>query len=83
VSLCDGEPFRASASASASPTPALCRAAPASNYPILTPDEVVALAKGVGPMDALLFHPLMGGMDPELSWASLELIEKEALPRLC
>jgi alkanesulfonate monooxygenase SsuD/methylene tetrahydromethanopterin reductase-like flavin-dependent oxidoreductase (luciferase family) len=52
------------------------------NYPILTPDEVVALAKGMGPMDALLFHPLMGGMDPELSWASLELLEKKVLPRL-
>ena len=24
----------------------------------------------------LLFHPLMGGMDPELSWASLRLFEK-------
>jgi alkanesulfonate monooxygenase SsuD/methylene tetrahydromethanopterin reductase-like flavin-dependent oxidoreductase (luciferase family) len=52
------------------------------NYPILTPDEVVALAKGMGPLDALLFHPLMGGMDPELSWASLELLEKKVLPRL-
>jgi alkanesulfonate monooxygenase SsuD/methylene tetrahydromethanopterin reductase-like flavin-dependent oxidoreductase (luciferase family) len=51
-------------------------------YPILTPDEVVALARGMGPLDALLFHPLMGGMDPELSWASLRLFEKAVLPRL-
>jgi alkanesulfonate monooxygenase SsuD/methylene tetrahydromethanopterin reductase-like flavin-dependent oxidoreductase (luciferase family) len=51
-------------------------------YPIMTPDEVVQLAKGMGPFDALLFHPLMGGMDPELSWASLRLFEKEVLPRL-
>jgi len=36
----------------------------------------------MGPMDALLFHPLMGGMDPELSWASLRLFEKAVLPKL-
>ena len=29
-----------------------------------------------------MFHPLMGGMDPELSWASLRLFEKAVLPRL-
>jgi len=51
-------------------------------YPILTPDELVELARGMGPMDALLFHPLMGGMDPELSWASLRLFENAVLPRL-
>ena len=31
---------------------------------------------------SLLFHPLMGGMDPELSWASLRLFERAVLPRL-
>jgi len=51
-------------------------------YPIYTPDELVEIARGMGPMDALLFHPLMGGMDPELSWASLRLFEKAVLPRL-
>jgi alkanesulfonate monooxygenase SsuD/methylene tetrahydromethanopterin reductase-like flavin-dependent oxidoreductase (luciferase family) len=51
-------------------------------YPILTPDEVVETARGMGPMDALLFHPLMGGMDPELSWESLRLFERAVLPRL-
>ena len=51
-------------------------------YPIYTPDELVEIARGMGPMDSLLFHPLMGGMDPELSWASLRLFEKAVLPRL-
>jgi alkanesulfonate monooxygenase SsuD/methylene tetrahydromethanopterin reductase-like flavin-dependent oxidoreductase (luciferase family) len=51
-------------------------------YQILTPDEVVTLARSLGPMDSLMFHPLMGGMDPELSWASLKLFEKAVLPRL-
>ncbi len=26
--------------------------------------------------------PLMGGMDPELSWSSLRLFERVVLPRL-
>lgn len=51
-------------------------------YPIYTPDELVEIARGMGPMDSLLFHPLMGGMDPELSWASLRLFEKAVLPKL-
>jgi len=51
-------------------------------YTIYTPDQLVELARGMRPMDALLFHPLMGGMDPELSWASLRLFEKAVLPRL-
>ncbi|HVN39546.1 MAG TPA: LLM class flavin-dependent oxidoreductase [Myxococcota bacterium] len=51
-------------------------------YPIHTPDELLEIARGMGPMDAILFHPLMGGIDPELSWASLRLFEKAVLPRL-
>ena len=51
-------------------------------YPIYTPDELLEIARGMGPLDALVFHPLMGGMDPELSWASLRLFEKAVLPRL-
>lgn len=52
------------------------------HYPIYTPDELVGIARGMGPMDSLLFHPLCGGMDPELSWASLRLFERAVLPRL-
>lgn len=51
-------------------------------YPIVTPDELVETARGMGPLDTLLFHPLMGGMAPELSWASLRLFEEKVLPRL-
>jgi hypothetical protein len=29
-----------------------------------------------------MFHPLMGGMDPELSWESLRLFETKVLPRI-
>lgn len=51
-------------------------------YPVLTPDEVIAAARGLGPMDAVMLHPLMGGMDPELSWESLALFESKVLPAL-
>ena len=36
----------------------------------------------VGPGGALVFHPLCGGMDPELAWSSLRLFEAEALPAI-
>jgi alkanesulfonate monooxygenase SsuD/methylene tetrahydromethanopterin reductase-like flavin-dependent oxidoreductase (luciferase family) len=51
-------------------------------YPIFTPDELIELARGMAPMDVLLFHPLMGGMEPELSWASLRLFEQKVLPAI-
>ncbi len=51
-------------------------------YPILTPAELVARARGMGPQDTILLHPLMGGMDPELGWECLRLVEKAVLPAL-
>lgn len=49
-------------------------------YQVVTPDECVALANDPG--TALVFHPLMGGMDPALGWESLELFAAKVLPRL-
>jgi alkanesulfonate monooxygenase SsuD/methylene tetrahydromethanopterin reductase-like flavin-dependent oxidoreductase (luciferase family) len=51
-------------------------------YKVVTPDECVALAEELGPMGALVLHPLMGGMDPALGWESLELLASKVLPRL-
>ena len=51
-------------------------------YPVMTPGELVARIRELGPSTAVLVHPLMGGMDPALSWASLELIESKVLPAL-
>lgn len=48
-------------------------------YLVLTPDECVALARD---LPALTLHPLMGGLDPDLSWSSLELIAEQVLPQL-
>src|SRR5207248_393288 len=42
-------------------------------YRVVTPDECVALAKELGPTGSLVFHPLMGGMDIDLGWESLQL----------
>jgi alkanesulfonate monooxygenase SsuD/methylene tetrahydromethanopterin reductase-like flavin-dependent oxidoreductase (luciferase family) len=51
-------------------------------YRVLTPDACVALAEELGPSGTLLLHPLMGGLDPELGWSSLELFARRVLPRI-
>ncbi len=51
-------------------------------YAVLTPEECIAMAKGLGDLGAIALHPLMSGMPPELSWASLELFADKVLPEL-
>jgi alkanesulfonate monooxygenase SsuD/methylene tetrahydromethanopterin reductase-like flavin-dependent oxidoreductase (luciferase family) len=51
-------------------------------YKVLTPDECVALLADYGPLDTFVLHPLMGGIDPELSWAGLELFADKVLPQV-
>jgi alkanesulfonate monooxygenase SsuD/methylene tetrahydromethanopterin reductase-like flavin-dependent oxidoreductase (luciferase family) len=51
-------------------------------YRVLTPDECLALARGLGPNGGLVFHPLMGGLSPDLAWASLELFASKVLPHI-
>jgi hypothetical protein len=51
-------------------------------YRVVTPDEMVADLKERGPFAFALFHPMMGGIPPELAWESLHLFEREVLPRL-
>ena len=53
------------------------RASP--QYRILTPDEAIELHRTQG---ALILHPLMGGMPPELGWQSLELFADKVLPHV-
>jgi alkanesulfonate monooxygenase SsuD/methylene tetrahydromethanopterin reductase-like flavin-dependent oxidoreductase (luciferase family) len=48
-------------------------------YRVLTPDDTVALAKESG---TLMFHPLVGGLDPAVGWESLRLFETEVASRL-
>ena len=49
------------------------------SYRIVTPDEAVALIHAHG---YLGLQPLCGGLDPDLAWSSLRLIESEVLPAL-
>ena len=49
---------------------------------IVTPEECVRRAQELGADEELQFHPLLGGLDPDLAWASLELFDSEVLPHL-
>jgi len=51
-------------------------------YRVVTPEALVEEARGMAPLDMVMLHPLMGGMDVELSWESLRLIETKVLPAL-
>jgi len=48
-------------------------------YRVVTPDGCLAIAREHG---RILLHPLMGGIDPELGWASLRLFAETVLPQL-
>jgi alkanesulfonate monooxygenase SsuD/methylene tetrahydromethanopterin reductase-like flavin-dependent oxidoreductase (luciferase family) len=50
-------------------------------FAVWTPDELVAKAALVEENSTLGFMPLLGGLNPELGWQSLELLKK-TLPRL-
>jgi ribulose-5-phosphate 4-epimerase/fuculose-1-phosphate aldolase len=43
---------------------------------------MVEEVKAKGPYGFVLFHPMMGGIPPEMAWESLRLFEEEVLPHL-
>jgi alkanesulfonate monooxygenase SsuD/methylene tetrahydromethanopterin reductase-like flavin-dependent oxidoreductase (luciferase family) len=51
-------------------------------FAVVTPDECMQLARDLGPDSELTFQPLMGGLDPTIGWAGLELFASDVLPRL-
>lgn len=51
-------------------------------YKIMTPAELIETVRDMGPLDMVMLHPLMGGIDPEFSWECLRLIESQVLPAL-
>jgi alkanesulfonate monooxygenase SsuD/methylene tetrahydromethanopterin reductase-like flavin-dependent oxidoreductase (luciferase family) len=51
-------------------------------YQVVTPDRCLEVAARWHPNGALLLHPMMAGLPPELGWSSLELFERAVLPRL-
>ena len=48
-------------------------------YRVLTPDEHVAELQAA-PFPFAFFHPLCGGIPPELAWTSLRLFEQDVMP---
>lgn len=52
------------------------------HYVVVTPDECLALAEKLGPHGRLTFHPLVGGLNPEVGWESLHLFADKVMPRL-
>lgn len=51
-------------------------------YAVVTPDELIETVRGMGPLDTVMLHPLMGGIEPEFSWQCLRLVETKVLPAL-
>jgi alkanesulfonate monooxygenase SsuD/methylene tetrahydromethanopterin reductase-like flavin-dependent oxidoreductase (luciferase family) len=52
------------------------------NLWVITPEECVRRARELRSTDELRFHPLLGGLPPELSWRSLTLFEAKVLPNI-
>lgn len=48
-------------------------------YCVLTPDEYVVELEAA-PFPFAMFHPMCGGIPPDLAWSSLRLFENEVLP---
>lgn len=51
-------------------------------YQIVNPEQFVDLARRLGPAGRIEFHPLVGGVDPEVGWTSLRLFEEAVRPVL-
>ncbi len=51
-------------------------------FQVVTPEQCLELASRYGADGTLVFAPLMGGIPPHISWASLELFNQKVLPRL-
>jgi alkanesulfonate monooxygenase SsuD/methylene tetrahydromethanopterin reductase-like flavin-dependent oxidoreductase (luciferase family) len=52
-------------------------------YAVVTPDECVDIARRLqAEGSTVLFKPLIGGLDPDVSWASFELFVDRVLPRV-
>lgn len=49
---------------------------------IVTPGEAVERCRALPADHEIRLHPLLGGLPPELSWQSLELLVDEVLPQL-
>ena len=51
-------------------------------YQVLAPEEAVAMIQALGRNRTFILTPLLGGLDPSLSWAGLRLFEREVWPHV-
>ncbi|MCA9510293.1 MAG: hypothetical protein KC560_06275, partial [Myxococcales bacterium] len=51
-------------------------------YQVVTPDEAVALVRGLGRDRTFILTPLLGGLDPSFAWKGLRLFEREVWPHV-
>jgi alkanesulfonate monooxygenase SsuD/methylene tetrahydromethanopterin reductase-like flavin-dependent oxidoreductase (luciferase family) len=51
-------------------------------YRVITPEQYVDELKSAGMAAFGTFHPMMGGIPPELAWESLRLLETDVIPNL-
>lgn len=51
-------------------------------YQVLTPEDTVAMIKGLGRDRTFILCPLLGGLDPDLAWRGLKLFEAEVWPHV-
>ena len=51
-------------------------------YRVVTPDEMITVAREADPMDAITLHPLIGGLDPDVAWESLRLVGDRVIPHV-
>jgi alkanesulfonate monooxygenase SsuD/methylene tetrahydromethanopterin reductase-like flavin-dependent oxidoreductase (luciferase family) len=64
------------------PTKALDDVRQGGAYRVVTPEEAVELARGLGPDGRFNLSPLLAGIDPVWSWEMLRCFEREVLPAL-
>lgn len=51
-------------------------------YQVLAPEEAVSMIQGLGRHRTFILTPLLGGLDPALSWEGLRLFENEVWPHV-
>lgn len=52
------------------------------SYLVYTPEQMVTALKALNDQDTVLFHPLCGGIHPDLAWQNLRLFTTQVLPEL-
>jgi alkanesulfonate monooxygenase SsuD/methylene tetrahydromethanopterin reductase-like flavin-dependent oxidoreductase (luciferase family) len=51
-------------------------------YQVLRPDDAIEMIRGLGRNRTFILTPLLGGLDPQLSWEGLQLFEREVWPHV-